>query len=323
MSEEDELFKQQAEAGIRRDRWGRPLVIQPGDESVEPYTRVSTLAKALDDTHNLMAWAGRMTAKGISISPDLIAAFAAMPDPNADRDTKKLADEYVEQAKERAKANQRRVLGSAIHSFTDQIDQGKTPEHVPADVAPDLRAYVAATTNIRWLAFEKFVVLDDLKVAGTMDRLGVRKGAKLPRAVDLKTGSVGDYNALGFACQLAMYARGVPYSADGSRTPWPGPIDLEVGEIIHVAQGQGKVTIYECDLTRGWEAVQLALKVRALRKDKALMSERVEMKTTMQRIASATTLDELREIWIATKDTWTEKEKKFAEHMAEDIRKRT
>ena len=41
---------------IPRDRWDRPLIIPPNGEQPVAYTRVSTLAKALDDLSQLMAW---------------------------------------------------------------------------------------------------------------------------------------------------------------------------------------------------------------------------------------------------------------------------
>jgi hypothetical protein len=47
---------------IKRDRWGRPLITPPDGGKPVPYTRVSTLAKALDDKTALMRWKQRQTA---------------------------------------------------------------------------------------------------------------------------------------------------------------------------------------------------------------------------------------------------------------------
>jgi hypothetical protein len=41
-----------------------------------PYTRVSTLAKALDDLSNLMTWKQRKTAEGLVRRPDLLTRLA-------------------------------------------------------------------------------------------------------------------------------------------------------------------------------------------------------------------------------------------------------
>ena len=49
----DEMFQNEKRddeppKAIKRDRWGRPLILQP-DGSSEPYIRASTMAGALDD----------------------------------------------------------------------------------------------------------------------------------------------------------------------------------------------------------------------------------------------------------------------------------
>jgi hypothetical protein len=45
---------------IPRDRWGRPLIEPPDGGKPIGYTRVSTLAKALDDKTSLMDWKCRI-----------------------------------------------------------------------------------------------------------------------------------------------------------------------------------------------------------------------------------------------------------------------
>ena len=57
---------------LTRDRWGRPLIVPPEGGKPVGYTRVSTLAKALDDLNNLMAWKARKTAEGLVRRPDLL-----------------------------------------------------------------------------------------------------------------------------------------------------------------------------------------------------------------------------------------------------------
>ena len=57
---------------ISRDRWVRPLITPVGGGKPVGYTRVSTLAKALDDTTNLTAWKLRTAAVGLAKSPSVI-----------------------------------------------------------------------------------------------------------------------------------------------------------------------------------------------------------------------------------------------------------
>src|SRR5690606_1008152 len=65
-------------SAVQRDRWGRPLIVPPGGGDPVAYTRVSTLAKALDDTSNLMAWKQRVTAVGLARRQDLRTRLAGI-----------------------------------------------------------------------------------------------------------------------------------------------------------------------------------------------------------------------------------------------------
>lgn len=323
----DEMFQNAPEKrddeppkAVRRDRWGRPLILQP-DGSSEPYIRASTMAGALDDKTALGDWKARMTGRGVAISPDLQAGFAAIPDMDS-KEGKATANELAEQARERAGANRKRVMGTAIHSFTEVIDRGGTPEHVPQDLHAVLRNYMSATAGVRWLAFEQFVVVDSVRVAGTADRIGVREG-ELPRVWDIKTGRI-DYGHLKFAVQLALYAHGQLYNpATGARRPWP-QVDLSIGHILHVDPVSGEVQSYDVDLLKGWEAVQAARMVYDMRKDRDIMrpSSPAGTKTIMRQLAACRTLEQLSALYKATGKQWEPKHKKFADIMAEDIKSR-
>jgi hypothetical protein len=62
--------------GIQRDRYGRYMIIPPTGSKSRPYTRATTIAKALDDTYNLEQWKLRICAQGLATRPDLIARIA-------------------------------------------------------------------------------------------------------------------------------------------------------------------------------------------------------------------------------------------------------
>ena len=73
---------------LPRDRWGRPLIEPPDGGKAKPYTRVSTLAKTLDDKTALSKWLCRQTAIGLAQRPDLVRATRRASDRSATRWTK-------------------------------------------------------------------------------------------------------------------------------------------------------------------------------------------------------------------------------------------
>src|SRR5436190_1707487 len=116
-----------------RDRWGRPLVVPPEGGEPVVYTRVSTLAKALDDLNGLIKWKQRKTAEGLIRRPDLytrVSGELANGDPDVDWPTKRALDDICEEAMEAAGASSGRSSGSAFHQLTEAIDRGKEPQYV-------------------------------------------------------------------------------------------------------------------------------------------------------------------------------------------------
>ena len=56
---------------IRRDQWGRYLIVPPGGGEPIGHTRVTTVAKALDDGGGLAPWKATMNAIGMMLRPGL------------------------------------------------------------------------------------------------------------------------------------------------------------------------------------------------------------------------------------------------------------
>lgn len=253
----------------KRDRWGRPRIPQP-DGSEIAYTRVSTMAGSLDDKSALMDWYARMAAVGVVKSPALQARISAIlsrpgnPLEDAKRDLKELA----EQAREAAGSSVGADIGTALHDFTETIDRGGSVQNVPEELEADLFAYIQVTKEFEWLAFEQFVVIDELQAAGSFDRL-----VRLPdgRVVvsDLKTGQHEPRFPHRVAIQIAAYAHGQVLDAEGNRGPIHPDLDKEVGVLIHLPSRGGRCDVYELDLVKGWELAQLASRVHASRKVKA------------------------------------------------------
>lgn len=243
---------------LQRDRYGRPLIRLPDGSRVVPYTRVTTLAKTLEEQSALTAWKQRMTLVGASLAPHLMLSVAAHRE---DRDK---LNELAGQAMEAAQAGAKAEIGTSLHRICETIDLGGDPGPYPEQYAPDIRAYQAATGGIEWLAVEQFIVLDDMQVAGTTDRIGVYKGR--PVIADIKTGSI-EYGALSIACQLACYANGEAYDvATCARTPLPEHLDDKIGLVIHLPAGQGRCELHEVDLHAGYDAALQSIRVRDMRR---------------------------------------------------------
>lgn len=307
----------QAPPTIKRDRWGRPLILpphpaEPGEvPSLRPYTRASTLGKALDDEAGLTLWKQRMTAVGIAKRRDLILAA------NAHGTDKKMMGEIVEQAMDAAESGAAATSGTALHQIMDDNDQGRTP-YVPDEYHGDLEAYQVARRGLEVVRSETFVVDDELEVAGTYDRLyALRYHATLPDGTvlapgtlvigDLKTGADIKFGHTSWACQLSVYAHGLRYDPATDTRLEREPINTDWGLIVHVPVMAGKAQLLWIDLRKGRELARLAHTVRAARKTKTMVPCEI-VPTWGDKIASAASRDELMAVWHSAveQQEWTE-----------------
>lgn len=251
---------------IPRDRWGRPLVVPPEGGEPVAYTRVSSLAKALDDLNNLMAWKQRKTAEGLLRRPDLLTRLAgalANGDPDTHWPTKRDLNSICREATEAASASKGASAGTGLHALTEAIDRGDQPLWVPDGDRQRLDAYRAATEGHAALDAEVFVVCDELRTAGSFDRLWLCPDGKV-RVGDLKTGKSEKDYPLATATQISIYANSLRYTLDKDGTPHREPLhpdlDLTTGLLIHMPPSGG-CEVIQLDLERGWEAAQLAARV--------------------------------------------------------------
>lgn len=241
---------------IDRDRWGRPLVAPPGGGKPVGYTRCTTYVDALSDKSNLMAWKARMAALGLAQRDDLLLQVA-----QHDPDDKKGLDRLVNQAADIAGASRSADIGTQLHEAAEKHDQG-IPVGPMGKFQPDLDAYIQTTTGIHWSAFEQFRVQDDLLVGGTADRIGVINGKSV--IADIKTGGLYDIGKM--AMQMAVYAHSKIYDTETHQRQDDTPtMDLDRALLIHLPQGTGTCDLYWLNLAAGWEAVQLAKRVREWR----------------------------------------------------------
>lgn len=250
---------------IPRDRWGRPMIVPADGGKPVAYTRVSTLAKVLDDKTALTRWKQRQTAIGMSMRPDLVAKAGAK------KDDKRTVDEVVEEAMVAASSSAAANIGTTLHALTEHVDAGTLPDHLPGELIPDLTAYEEAMRGIKVLASEMFVVTDDIGCAGSFDRLVALPDGRIVVA-DIKTGQAEPSYPHAAATQIAVYAHGTPYTHPGQRAASlaDAGVDLTTGLLIHLPAGKARCDLYLLDLTEGWAAALTATWARRWLKSKPI-----------------------------------------------------
>lgn len=256
---------------IPRDRMQRPLIIPPGGGKPVAYTRVSTFAKALSDNDSLSQWKRKMIVEGVLANPGLLqdlmhAASCASPATRPD-----LINRYIEAFHDAGGGNVGSKWGTALHGLTEFVDaDGWVPEQgtIPADLFDALHRYIALVRDIEMIACEGFVVVDEIKAAGSYDRIMLLPDGRLVIG-DIKTGPKIHSNVAETQIQLACYARGVHYAPDGTREVGPlEGIDTSMGVLIQISRDNTGDRLLELDLDQGWEDAQVALDVRKRRSRK-------------------------------------------------------
>jgi hypothetical protein len=251
-----------------KDRWGRYKISDPASGKERGYTRVTTIAKVLDDSSSLADWKTRMAITGIVQRADLLAqASTALDDRSR---LNKIANDAIEAAGAYSRAN----LGTALHSITQQLDLGMKPQ-VLAGLQSDIETYVASiadwhfTMKKEWI--EVLLINDEFEYAGTADRIVGTRDGKLC-IFDLKTGTDLSYSFGSIAVQLAMYANAdwIYDWKTGERTALPEGLDMKEGIICHLPAGEATCKFYTVDLEAGWEAAKMSFATRNWRKRKDL-----------------------------------------------------
>lgn len=246
---------------IERDQWDRPLILQP-DGTKEGYTRVTTHAGSLEDQSGIAKWKQRTTAIGLADRPDLVLAVAA------NRNDKRALGKIVEKAMEAGGASTSATNGDSVHLLSEKKDRGEELPPLPEPISRALDLYSRATAGMNVVEIEKFLVCDQLKAAGTTDRIYEWGGQRY--IGDLKTGSGIELGIVKIAQQLAIYSRSAGYNEEtGERTPIN--VNQDWGVVVHLPVGSGdtvgnEINLYWVDLNKGWEAALLSQQVREIRK---------------------------------------------------------
>jgi hypothetical protein len=249
---------------IKRDRWGRPLITPPEGGKPVGYTRVSTMAKTLDDKTALAKWMCRQTAIGLANRADLLALVAADPE------NRKTVGDAVKQAMDAADSKKAANIGTTLHKLAEYVDLGEEPNNLHGH-RDALLAYRDAMAPIEIISTEMFVVIDELRAAGTFDRL-VRLPDGRVMVADIKTGQHEPKYPHGATTQIALYSRGRPYSPDGTRDQSLKELGVSQTEglLIHLPAGQARCDLYIVDLETGWLLATVAARVREMQKIKPI-----------------------------------------------------
>lgn len=265
MSTSDE-FSLLAEAP--KDRWGRYKISDPATGKERGYTRVTTIAKVLDDSSSLADWKTRMAITGIVQRADLLAqASTALDDRSR---LNKIANDAIESAGAYSRAN----LGTALHSLTQQLDLGMKPQilqGLQADIETYITSIAAWDFKMKKEWIEVLLINDEFEYAGTADRIVTTRDGKIC-IFDLKTGTDLSYSFGSIAVQLAMYAHAdwIYDWKTGERTALPAGLDMKEGIICHLPAGEATCKFYTVDLEAGWEAAKMSFATRDWRKRKDL-----------------------------------------------------
>ena len=265
MSTSDE-FSLLAEAP--KDRWGRYKISDPATGKERGYTRVTTIAKVLDDSSSLADWKTRMAITGIVQRADLLAQASTALDDRSKLN--KIANDAIESAGAYSRAG----IGTALHSLTQQLDLGMKPQIIQG-LQADIETYVASIAawdfGMRKEWIEVLLINDEYEYAGTADRIVTTRDNRIC-IFDLKTGTDLSYSYGSIAVQLAMYAHAdwIYDWKTGERTALPEGLDMKEGIICHLPAGEATCKFYTVDLEAGWEAAKMSFATRDWRKRKDL-----------------------------------------------------
>lgn len=251
-----------------RDQWGRPKIMLPDESKEVGYKRASSYGSPLEDDTNLVKWKMRQVARGVA-RRQAIGLAVTRAEVGLEEDDKAAVtaarrelNDLCEQAMEAVGSGEAASIGTSLHAVFELIDLKRDAGHVQEQWRPDVAAYRALMAGFDVLDVERFVVQDEFRVAGTLDRaVRTRYAMRAPDDTvipagsvligDVKTSQSMDFAGCKFAVQCWMYATGHPYDPVAKqRVAWghePPRTDWAV--IFHVPSGKGTAAMFWVDLT--------------------------------------------------------------------------
>ena len=254
---------------VRRDRFGRALIVPNGGVAQVAHTRMTTIAETLDDRWALERWGKRQVAVGLAQRADLLHLVKAHKPTD-----RKILDEVCDKAMEAAKASAAASTGTALHRVLERVNRGELQVD---DVDEEFRERVEATlvaldragVVVKPDLVERHCVLAAHTASGTSDFYGADADELV--ICDYKTGSTVAFGSTAFAVQLAGYAHAETFYDFATQAHAPTPdVRQDLALIVHVPAAGGPVEIHELDIAKGWDAFERAMWVRTWRKAKLL-----------------------------------------------------
>jgi hypothetical protein len=279
---------------VRRGGWGKPWVTTDGQpldfgedgELDKPrngllYDRPSDIAGYLDSKENLSPYHQAQAVLGVVTerSASLVASFRALASEFADpwSEAKDEVKDYLRQARRLGGEDAKSNKGTSIHRYCHLRDIGQRAEFEIPAMEPWLDEYERAMARYEVLEDERFVVCDELRSAGSFDRLVRDKETGEVLIADIKSGAHDVNYALKPTVQTALYAHSEFYDqATGKREGFD--CSLTHALLIHVpfnGGGTPRCEVYRLDIIKGWELAKIAVQIPAARKIKCNKRSRV------------------------------------------------
>ena len=260
---------------------GRPYIWLPDGSKRLYYSRPSGIGSELEDKENLMRWGERQVLEGVYRDDTILEYYADLRKRHGEdmssRGFKTAAQKLSDEAKKVANATAKAELGTALHDATEAIDWGKDPGWIPPEFEELVYAYHAAMERakrehgLKVIATELFMVNDEWRVAGTLDKLVLWEDKLV--VADSKTSASLAYSKGKFCIQIGCYAGGMRYDPEAAldkidkhglgvgRSPYSldQEVDRDTALIIHFASDGTKCDILEIPIShaqRGYETVQ-------------------------------------------------------------------
>jgi hypothetical protein len=236
---------------------GRKQRMIPDEATGElrPYQRTSAFAAVLDDKSGLIPWKAWCALKGAAELPSIAEQARHSPKTPAG-----LIDQLADAGGARDAASK----GSARHEILAMALTGaRLPDTMGADALTELNRVLKLIEGLGTVvAVEAATVNDEYQVAGSCDLI-LRDPQGQTIVGEFKTGRT--INILGASVQLIAHAR-ARYWVDGARGEWVSPFRPRL-VVIHAPQSSEPPTLVELDPdhAKGW--ADLAVRVRAARKD--------------------------------------------------------
>jgi hypothetical protein len=308
-------------AGRVRMERGRYKLPDPDTGKDALFTRVSNIAKVLEDTYHLDLWKDRMLAKGMAMRPDLVMLAGATP-----LEDKRTFGDLTRSARDTAGGSQGANHGTAFHSLTEIVDRGEPiPQGTHLDNVKRLGLYRQSLEDHRlavipeWM--ERVVLNREHRLVGRTDRALIARDMSLlghPSTGygcvigDVKSQKSMDFGCMSIAMQLAIYAH-ADLVWNEEKGCWEEPditLNRDVAVVMHVPSDRIAADIHVIDIARGWELVQVAMDVRKARKETLNRKLNSPSEQKWERaIMNASTKQELSKIWedASAVGQWTDK----------------